>query len=266
MGSSFAPHAVSALASMGSGFLGVARVVGGMGVLAFAATVRIVKLQLDWPELVRNLHKMGVSRCPSWWSRRCSSVPSWSCRPRRWSSASTQDAARVGRWVQHPEGDRSALDGADAAGRIGANNTAELGTMVVTEQIDALRALAIDPLSYLIVPRFLGMTLTFFLSTVFSDVLALSGAALVGDIVLQVDPLTFYQGVTGDRLGFGDVAHGLIKSVTFGIVIGLSSCHYGLSTSGGAPGVGRAVDERRRQRDWRFRARLSRFVPVRMTR
>jgi phospholipid/cholesterol/gamma-HCH transport system permease protein len=127
------------------------------------------------------------------------------------------------------------------SGRIGANNTAELGTMVVTEQIDALRALAIDPISYLLVPRVLGMVLTFFLSTVFSDVLALCGAALVGDVVLQVDPLTFYQGVTGDRLSFGDVAHGLIKSVAFGVIIAGASCHYGVSTEGGAPGVGRAV-------------------------
>jgi phospholipid/cholesterol/gamma-HCH transport system permease protein len=113
--------------------------------------------------------------------------------------------------------------------------------MVVTEQIDALRALAIDPVSYLLVPRVVGMILTFFLSTIFSDVLALSGAALVGDIVLQVDPITFYHGVTGDRLNFGDVAHGLIKSVAFGAVIAVSSCHYGVTTSGGAPGVGRSV-------------------------
>src|SRR5690606_35070845 len=119
--------------------------------------------------------------------------------------------------------------------------TAELGTMVVTEQIDALRALAIDPVSYLLVPRFIAMVVTFFLSTVFSDVLALMGSAMVGQVVLDVDATTFYHGVTGDKLTFGDVAHGLFKSVTFGLVVALSSCQYGVATTGGAPGVGRSV-------------------------
>jgi phospholipid/cholesterol/gamma-HCH transport system permease protein len=127
------------------------------------------------------------------------------------------------------------------SGRIGANNAAELGTMVVTEQVDALRALAIEPLGYLLVPRFLAIVVTFFVSTVFSDVLALVGAAIVGSVVLGVDPLTFYYGVTGDKLNFGDVAHGLVKSVAFGIVVGAASCQYGITTSGGAPGVGRSV-------------------------
>jgi phospholipid/cholesterol/gamma-HCH transport system permease protein len=127
------------------------------------------------------------------------------------------------------------------SGRVGANNTAELATMVVTEQIDALRALAIDPVSYLLAPRFGAMVVTFFLSTVFSDVLALLGSAIVGQIVLDVDVMTFYRGVTGDKLTFADVAHGLIKSVTFGVVIGLCSCCYGMNTQGGAPGVGRSV-------------------------
>jgi phospholipid/cholesterol/gamma-HCH transport system permease protein len=127
------------------------------------------------------------------------------------------------------------------SGRIGANNTAELGTMVVTEQIDALRALAIDPLSYLLVPRFIAMVVTFFLSTVFSDVLALTGSAVLGQIVLDVELITFYHGVTGDKLNFSDVAHGLTKSVAFGLVIAVTSCQYGVTTSGGAPGVGRSV-------------------------
>jgi phospholipid/cholesterol/gamma-HCH transport system permease protein len=127
------------------------------------------------------------------------------------------------------------------SGRIGANNAAELGTMVVTEQVDALRALAIEPIGYLLVPRFLAMVVTFFVSTVFSDVLALVGSAIVGSVMLGVDLLTFYHGVTGDKLNFGDVAHGLIKSVAFGIVVGAASCQYGITTTGGAPGVGRSV-------------------------
>ena len=66
------------------------------------------------------------------------------------------------------------------SGRVGANNTAELGTMVVTEQIDALRALAIDPVAFLVVPRFLGIVVTLFVMTLYADALALLGAAVHG--------------------------------------------------------------------------------------
>jgi phospholipid/cholesterol/gamma-HCH transport system permease protein len=128
------------------------------------------------------------------------------------------------------------------SGRVGANNTAELGTMTVTEQVDALRAMAIDPVGYLVTPRFYGIVITLFLSTILSDVLALCGAALAGRALLGVEPVVFFNGLTSGLLGMGDVVHGLIKSVVFGIAIALSSCHYGLATEGGAPGVGRAVN------------------------
>jgi phospholipid/cholesterol/gamma-HCH transport system permease protein len=128
------------------------------------------------------------------------------------------------------------------SGRVGANNTAELGTMTVTEQVDALRAMAIDPIGYLVTPRFYGIVITLFLSTILADVLALLGASVAGRVLLGVDPVVFYNGLTSGLLGIGDVVHGLIKSVVFGVAIGLSSCHYGLATEGGAPGVGRAVN------------------------
>jgi phospholipid/cholesterol/gamma-HCH transport system permease protein len=127
-------------------------------------------------------------------------------------------------------------------GRVGANNTAELGTMAVTEQVDALRALAIDPVGFLVAPRFLAIVTTLFLSTIFSDALALLGAAYAGLALLGVDTAVFYNGLTGGLLGVNDVLHGLAKSAVFGVVIGLSSCHFGLATQGGAPGVGRAVN------------------------
>jgi phospholipid/cholesterol/gamma-HCH transport system permease protein len=128
------------------------------------------------------------------------------------------------------------------SGRVGANNTAELGTMAVTEQIDALRALAIEPMGFLIAPRLCAVVITLFLSTLFADALALFGAAQCGWALLGVEPSVFYRGLTGELLGFGDVAHGLAKSLIFGLVIGLSSCHFGMATQGGAPGVGRAVN------------------------
>jgi phospholipid/cholesterol/gamma-HCH transport system permease protein len=128
------------------------------------------------------------------------------------------------------------------SGRVGANNTAELGTMTVTEQVDALRAMAIDPIGYLVTPRFYGIVVTLFLSTILSDVLALIGASLAGRVLLGVEPAVFYNGLTSGLLGIGDVVNGLIKSVVFGVAIALSSCHFGLATAGGAPGVGRSVN------------------------
>lgn len=234
---------VARLASfLGTRFLQVAQVTGAMGVLFARMGVRFIRFDFDRSELIKNMHRMGVNSLPIVVTtalfvgaimvvQAAPLVNRFNARALLGWAAGFSTLREIG----------PLLTALMLSGRIGANNTAELGTMVVTEQIDALRALAIDPVSYLLVPRFVAMVVTFFLSTVFSDVLALIGSAFVGQIVLDVDPITFYHGVTGDRLNFGDVAHGLIKSVAFGLVIGLASCQYGVSTSGGAPGVGRSV-------------------------
>jgi phospholipid/cholesterol/gamma-HCH transport system permease protein len=127
------------------------------------------------------------------------------------------------------------------SGRVGANNTAELGTMVVTDQIDGLRSLAIDPISYLIVPRFLGMIIMLFVLTVFGNLIALAGAAVFGQVTLDIEVRVFFSGVT-ELLKPWDLYFGLLKSLVFGLIIALSSCYYGLAVKGGAPGVGRAVN------------------------
>jgi phospholipid/cholesterol/gamma-HCH transport system permease protein len=213
-----------------------------MGVLLARLTYRFVRLDFDKGELIRNLYRMGVHSLPIviitalfvgaiMVVQAAPLVNRFNARALLGWAAGFSTLREIG----------PLLTALMLSGRIGANNTAELGTMVVTEQIDALRALAIDPLSYLLVPRFVAMVITFFLSTVFSDVLALTGSAIVGQVVLDVDTVTFFHGVTGDKLTFGDVLHGLIKSVGFGFVIGLASCQYGDSASGGAPGVGRSV-------------------------
>ncbi len=126
-------------------------------------------------------------------------------------------------------------------GRVGANNTAELGTMVVTSQVDALRALAIDPLAYLVVPRALAIVTMIFVLTVIGDVVAIGGAILAARALLGVRPTLFMESMTA-TLGAGDLLHGLIKSLVFGLMIATTSCHFGLSVRGGAPGVGRAVN------------------------
>jgi phospholipid/cholesterol/gamma-HCH transport system permease protein len=93
-----------------------------------------------------------------------------------------------------------------------------------------------------VLPRFIGIVTTLFMMTLYADALALFGAAFTGKGLLQVEPQSFYNGLTSGLLNFGDVANGLTKALVFGLVIALASCHFGLATKGGAPGVGRAVN------------------------
>jgi phospholipid/cholesterol/gamma-HCH transport system permease protein len=223
--------------------LGLATLVGGMGVLFGRIFVRLLRLRFDFRELVQNLYKMAVKSLPivivtALFTGGIMVIQAAPIVERYGAHGLLGWGAGFGTLREIGP----LLTALMISGRVGANNTAELGTMVVTEQIDALRALAIDPISFLIVPRFIGIVLTLFLSTVFADVLALFGAAYAGLAILSVEPLVFYNGLTSGLLGLGDVLHGLIKSVVFGVVIALASCQFGISTSGGAPGVGRAVN------------------------
>ena len=127
------------------------------------------------------------------------------------------------------------------SGRVGANNTAELGTMKVTDQIDALRALAIDPVGYLVMPRVFTMIVMMFLLVVVGDFVALVGGALTGQVLLGVDMILFAASVE-EYLKLEDMLHGLYKGVAFGFAIAVISCHFGMKASGGAVGVGRSVN------------------------
>ncbi len=227
----------------GRTFFGVARSTGAMGVLLGQILARIVPPRFDREELIKNLYRMGFRSLPivvltALFTGAIMVVQAAVIVQRYGAESLLGWGAGFGTLREIAP----LLTALMISGRVGANNTAELGTMVVTEQIDALRVLAIDPLSFLITPRFIAIVATLFMMTLFADLLALTGAAYTGQIILGVDPLVFYQGVTGGLLGFGDVANGLVKSVVFGLVIALSSCHFGLRTSGGAPGVGRAVN------------------------
>lgn len=134
------------------------------------------------------------------------------------------------------------LTGLMISGRVGSNNTAELGTLKVTDQIDALRALAIDPAGYLLAPRVLSIVLTTVVATLLAMLIALFGAAIVGFLLLGVAPISFYNSLTGGLLGPSDVLHGLLKALLFGLAIAACSSAYGIRAEGGAPGVGEAVN------------------------
>jgi phospholipid/cholesterol/gamma-HCH transport system permease protein len=231
------------LTQMGSSFLEIAFTVGGMGILAGKIISRIVTLRLDGAEVMRNLYRMGVKSVPivivtALFTGAIMVIQAAPLVERFGAYGLLGWGAGFGTLREIAP----LLTALMINGRVGANNTAELGTMVVTEQIDALRVLAIDPIAFLIAPRFVAIVTTLLLSTIFADALALLGAAYAGQGLLGVAPVVFYNGVTSGLLGVGDVMNGLIKSVVFGIVMALASCQYGLGVKGGAPGVGRAVN------------------------
>jgi phospholipid/cholesterol/gamma-HCH transport system permease protein len=125
-------------------------------------------------------------------------------------------------------------------GRVSASIAAELGTMQVTEQIDAMEILAIDPVRYLVLPRFVACLVMMPVLTVFADALAILGGMLVANVTLNISTVTFTEGL---RLFFyvDDVVSGLLKAVAFGGIIGLMGCYNGFRTYGGAQGVGRST-------------------------
>jgi phospholipid/cholesterol/gamma-HCH transport system permease protein len=126
------------------------------------------------------------------------------------------------------------------AGRVGASITAELGTMKVTEQIDALETLATNPIKYLVVPRFLALMIMLPLLTVYADMIGILGGYTVGVYKLGISH-ALYMKNTWTVLKYKDVFTGLIKSYFFAIIICIVACYEGMKAEGGAEGVGRAT-------------------------
>lgn len=129
------------------------------------------------------------------------------------------------------------LTGIVIAGRVGASIAAELGTMKVTEQIDALETMAISPVRYLAMPRFLASIIMMPVLVIFANTIAVFGSYLVSNYFLGVSFDVFFQSVKRFFL-FSDLISGLVKSVFFGGMTALLGCHIGFKTKGGAEGVG----------------------------
>lgn len=127
-----------------------------------------------------------------------------------------------------------------AAGRSGAAFAAELGTMKVSEEVDALRTIGLDPYRYLVLPRVLALVAVMPILTLLGDAFAIAGGFVVGVGSLDV-PFTAWARQTQVALSVWHVGSGLIKSVAFGAAIALVACQWGLSTRGGAEGVGRST-------------------------
>lgn len=227
---------------IGGAAISIGEQLGGLAVLFAQIVARSLPPRVDRYELVRNLHKMGVRSLPIvvvtalfvgaiMVIQAAPLVIRFNAPGMVGWGAGFATLREVG----------PLLIALMFSGRVGANNTAELGTMTVTSQIDALRALAIDPIAYLVLPRVISMIVMLFALTVIGDVVALGGAMVASKVLLGVDPRSFTNSLFL-LLDNWDFLTGLIKSVVFGGLIALTSCHFGLSVKGGAPGVGRAVN------------------------
>lgn len=230
------------ITQVGARALAVSREIGGITILFGQILRALLPPRLDGRELLKNLHKMGNRSVPivaltAFFAGGLMVVQS-APFVQRFEATSLAGWA-AGYAVLREIG--PILIALMFSGRVGANNTAELGTMTVTEQLDGLRALAIDPIQYLIVPRVLAMMVMLVCLTVIGDLVALLGAAAVAKAVLGIEWGIMYASFT-ENLTPQDFLHGVYKSCAFGLSIAVTSCYFGVTVRGGAVGVGRAVN------------------------
>lgn len=126
------------------------------------------------------------------------------------------------------------------AGRVGAAIAAEIGSMVVTEQVEALQSLGLAPARFLVVPRLLALIIMLPLLCIFADVVSIIGGMWIAQTYAHIGAESFIASAR-QTIGFDDVAKGLFKSVVFGIIIAMVGSYQGLGTTGGAAGVGKAT-------------------------
>ena len=134
------------------------------------------------------------------------------------------------------------LTGILVAGRNASGMASELGSMIVTEQIDAMRALGTDPTKKLVTPRVVSTTVMLFFLTILSDLVGLAGGLMVSKLLLRLDARQYWNNAW-QSLVFQDVFMGLVKPILFGFIIATVGCFYGMTARGGTQGVGRATTQ-----------------------
>jgi len=231
-----------ATAAIGAGATRVAEEVGGIVVMTAQVLRALVPPRIDMRELWKNLYKMGNKSVPivvltAFFAGGLMTLQSGPFVKKFGATG----LAGWGAGYAVLREIAPILIALMFSGRVGANNTAELATMTVTEQLDGLRALAIDPIRFLVVPRVLAMMVTLVALTAIGDLVALQGAAVVGRVMLDIEWSSMFHSFV-DNLKPYDFLHGIYKSIAFGAAIAVSSCYFGVTVKGGAVGVGKAVN------------------------
>jgi phospholipid/cholesterol/gamma-HCH transport system permease protein len=128
------------------------------------------------------------------------------------------------------------------AGRNATGMASELGSMLVSEQIDAMRALGTDPTKKLVTPRLVATVVMLPLLTIIADFVGLAGGFMVSFFIIRMDPVQYWT-TAYQSLHFADVFQGMIKPFFFGFIVAMVGCYYGMSTRGGTQGVGRSTTQ-----------------------
>ncbi len=230
------------IGAVGRGTLFAWRELGGITILAGKVLRALLPPRLDGPELLRNMYRMGNQSLP------IIALTAFFVGGIMVIQAGVLvkqlNAAGLVGWGAGYAIFREVgpmLIALMFSGRVGSNNTAELATMTVTEQLDGLRALAIDPIPYLVVPRVVAMTISLVCLVVLGNLIALYGGAFFAMVLLDLEFSTLYYSLV-DNISWLDVLHGIIKSAAFGSAIAMTSCYFGIHVQGGAVGVGKAVN------------------------
>ncbi len=126
------------------------------------------------------------------------------------------------------------------AGKIGAYTAAELGTMRVTEQIDAIECLGTDPIQYLVIPRMVGIVVSSAILLMLGLIISVAGSMFVAAVACDVNPWEFAHSIP-QFTSMATVLSGMIKSMVYGVIVAAVACHQGYTATGGARGVGKAV-------------------------
>ena len=134
------------------------------------------------------------------------------------------------------------LTGLMVSGRNASGMASELGSMKVTEQLDAMRALGVDPVRKLVTPRIVATVFMLFFLTILSDAFGIAGGALVSVTLVGLNA-TAYLNTSYQGLVYGDVVQGLTKPIFSGFIIASVGCYFGMNTTGGTQGVGRATTQ-----------------------
>ncbi|MBP7243338.1 ABC transporter permease [Amaricoccus sp.] len=231
------------LASIGRSTIGLLAATGRVTLFAADAVSQLVRPPFYWGELGRQLIRIGYFSLPvvgltTLFTGGALALQIYAGGAR--FNAETVVPSIVAIGIVRELG--PVLGGLMVAGRVASSIAAELGTMRVTEQIDALTTLSTDPMKYLVLPRVLAATLALPVLVGIGDVIGVMGGYLVGVYRLDINGANYIRN-TVDFLETMDVVSGLVKAAAFGFILALMGCYHGYHSGRGAQGVGRATTD-----------------------
>lgn len=229
------------LAKTGAAFLELAYHTGGLTYLFYDIVASIFRRKIRWPATLDQMHKVGVTSLPLVFLTALFTgivLSLQSAYQLRLFAAEQFTSDLVALSITRELG--PVLTAMVVAGRVGASIAAELGTMKVTEQIDALKSLAANPVQYLAVPRFIACIFMLLILTVYADIIGILGGYCIAIFKLGISSHQYLKR-TLNILMIKDIMTGLIKAFVFGGIIAVVGCYFGFRTKGGAEGVGKAT-------------------------